>query len=104
MPSVGQREAKPNETNKHDRQGYCNYCKRSFSVVSRGITQVRQHASGKVYISFEHAANRLAGLIGSFLLPSSISRLTSTMERTSISRPTSSSRTENPSLNPESGS
>ena len=55
-----------------DSQGYCNYCKRSFSVVSRGISQVRQHTSGKVYISFENAANRLAGLIGSFLLPSSI--------------------------------
>ena len=103
MPSVGQREAKPNETSKHDRQGYCNYCKRSFSVVSRGITQVRQHASGKVNLSFENAANRLAGLIGSFHLPSSTSGLTSTMESTSFSRPTSSSRPENPSLNPESG-
>ena len=71
--------------------------------VQQVVVSVK-HASGKVYLSFENAANRLAGLIGSFLLPSSIFGLTSIMESTSISRPTSSSRTEKPSLSPESGS
>ena len=87
-----------------DIQGYCNYCKRSFSVASHGISQVRRHASGKVHLWFENAANRQTGLIGSFLLPSSISSSTSIMESTSITRPTSNSRTENPSSNSESES
>ena len=87
-----------------DDSGYCNYCMRYFSVTSCGISQVRQHSAGKLHLSKEKAANRQIGLIASFLLPVSTSNTTLTSESTSISCPTSSSRPNNQSLNPESRS
>ena len=54
----------------NNEMAYCQFCMRDFSVSSRGIGALRQHASGKAHLAEVKAIPKQSGPLHSFFKPS----------------------------------